>query len=325
MKVLLILPYFGKLPNYFTLYLETIKRNGTIQWLLITDDETNYDYPENITVVYKKFTEVKQLFQDKFPFPIALESSQKLCDFRPAFGLVFEAYCKGYDYWGHCDSDILWGNFNHFLNWELLATYDKIFTFGHLTLYRNSAENNSRFLLPLENNERYKTVFSHQFGFAFDEKFNKSINSIYAAHQVPVFAQSFMADIDPYHSNMRLSLFDYQTHTYSTEPFKRQIFTWESGEVFRYYIANHQLVKEAFLYIHLQKRAMQFDFDPTQVSKVLITSDAFLPLDEAITPESFKKYYIRKWLNRQFFRVKWKSLNYKLKYKEYFYGSKKNL
>ena len=30
-------------------------------------------------------------------------------DLRPAYGVLFEEYLDGYDFWGHCDLDVLFG------------------------------------------------------------------------------------------------------------------------------------------------------------------------------------------------------------------------
>lgn len=324
MKTILILPYFGKLPNYFNLYLETVKRNTSVQWLLITDDKTEYLYPRNITVVHKKFIEIKELFQSKFPFEIVLDTAHKLCDYKPAYGYLFEDYLKDYDYWGHCDPDIIWGNFTHFMDWNMLSKYDKIFTFGHLTLYKNTRENNIRFKASINGIERFKVVFTHPIGFAFDEKYGQSINSIFENNSISLFQESYAADVDSYQSNMILSMYHPQTNTYKADTVKKQIFTWENGSVFRYYIKDSNLIKEEFLYIHLQKRSMKWEFDELNYSKILISSNEFSPLEEEITLQNFRKLFTKKWINRQFFKVKWNSFKYKFRYKEYFYGSKKN-
>ena len=39
----------------------------------------------------------------------------KLCDYKPAYGLIFEDELIGYDYWGFCDTDILLGDIYQFL------------------------------------------------------------------------------------------------------------------------------------------------------------------------------------------------------------------
>ena len=48
MKVVLITMYFGKLPNYFSLFLKSCEKNKDFNWLIFTDDNTNYNYPKNV-------------------------------------------------------------------------------------------------------------------------------------------------------------------------------------------------------------------------------------------------------------------------------------
>ena len=326
MKIVLILPYFGNFPNYFNLHLKTIECNKNIHWLFITNDNSNYDFPENVTVINTTFNEIQAQFQSHFDFKICLETPFKLCDFRPAFGLVFQPYIKDFDFWGHCDPDILWGNFNNFINAIAPEKYDKIFTFGHLSLYKNEEKNNLRFLENINNQERYKTVFSHPIGFAFDEKFNKSINTIYKNNKYAMLLQNVAADIDSYHTNFRLSIYNYETNKYFFDGINKQLFTWENGAVYRYvYTKNKTIEKQEFLYIHLQKRSMNLNFNPNFSVKILIMQDEFLILNEEITALNFHKYYKPKWYNKQFFKVKYNSFKYKLRHKSYFYGSNKNV
>ena len=50
-KIILIICYFGKLPNYFDLYLETCKYNDTIDFLMFTDQKcNNYNLPNNFKI-----------------------------------------------------------------------------------------------------------------------------------------------------------------------------------------------------------------------------------------------------------------------------------
>lgn len=68
MKVCFIIPYFGHLPNYFSLFLKTCAYNKNFDWLLITDDPTPYNYPSNFRVIYMSFEENYSLIQSKFDF-----------------------------------------------------------------------------------------------------------------------------------------------------------------------------------------------------------------------------------------------------------------
>ena len=46
LKKILIIPYFGKFNNYFELWLKSCEYNTDFDWLIFTDDKTNYQYLE---------------------------------------------------------------------------------------------------------------------------------------------------------------------------------------------------------------------------------------------------------------------------------------
>ena len=48
-----VVPYFGTLPKTsFRLWLKSCKANPTVNWIIFTDDKTEYDYPDNVKVYY---------------------------------------------------------------------------------------------------------------------------------------------------------------------------------------------------------------------------------------------------------------------------------
>ena len=59
-----IVPYFGKLPNNFQLWLNSCSTNNTIDWIIFTNDKTYYNYPENVKVNYCEFEEVDTVDTD---------------------------------------------------------------------------------------------------------------------------------------------------------------------------------------------------------------------------------------------------------------------
>ena len=65
-KIIYINLYFGSLPNNFQLYLKSCKYNSTVDWLIFTDDNTEYDYPENVKVKYTSFDKISKLIARNF-------------------------------------------------------------------------------------------------------------------------------------------------------------------------------------------------------------------------------------------------------------------
>jgi len=68
---------------------------------------------------------------------------------------------------------------------------------------------------------------------------------------------------------------------------------------------------------------MNENFNLTFPKRILISYDGFTELTEPITLTNFNRHYKSSWINTQYFKVKWNSFKYKLKFKDYFYGSQK--
>ena len=172
-----VIPYFGTLPNYFPVFLRSCEINRRFDWLLFTDDRTNYNYPENVKVTYITFDELRKRAERCFPFEIALPSPKKLCDFKPTYGLIFEEELKAYDYWGYCDIDLVLGDLSTFIDEEELQKYKKHFYCGHMSIYENTEEMNTLFMKGHPRKENpfmkfgYLDVLCNGGNYAFDESF----------------------------------------------------------------------------------------------------------------------------------------------------------
>jgi len=167
-RICIICPYFGVLPNYIGLFFQSCKTNYSIDWLIFTDCSYHGYLPNNVKLIFTSFDDFRERVQAKFDFQISLTSAYKLCDFRPAYGVILNDYLNGYDYWGHCDLDMIFGDIRKFWTDEVLSKYDKIFTRGHLTLYRNTPIVSKYYMLPGEGYD-YKNVFSNPKSRCFDE------------------------------------------------------------------------------------------------------------------------------------------------------------
>lgn len=253
-KAVFLLPYFGKLPNYFQLYLQSCKYNNDFDWLVITDDLTQYEYPENVKVIISTFEDIRDLIQSKFDFVISLDKPYKLCDFKPAYGYIFQEYITGYDFWGEVDADCIWGDLNKYITWDILDRFDKLFLLGHLTLYRNTMENNRVFMYPLNGVERFKEVFISPEVMQFDEaQGNNSVNDIYSHYHIPVYEDKSRADVSPKFHCMRLSDYKGPNDVEYTEPSKYQFFEWRYGKLngISYTCFGMKKQRKEYSYLHL--------------------------------------------------------------------------
>lgn len=166
-SIILIIPYFGKFPNYINFFLESCRNNNTINWLILSDNPKPSDLPENILYVQTTFDKIQKHIQKYFDFEIKLTSPYKLCDFKPFYGLIFENYIRNYDFWGYCDLDMIFGDIRHFLTENVLLNHDKIFSRGHLSIFRNNDYMKHFGINQTENT--YRLILSSPYNFSFDE------------------------------------------------------------------------------------------------------------------------------------------------------------
>ena len=82
-KIAIILCYFGKLPENFSLFAESCRRNATIDFLLFTDDTPTH-LPENMHLHPTTFAALQRRVAGCFDFAITLHTPYKLCDYKPA-------------------------------------------------------------------------------------------------------------------------------------------------------------------------------------------------------------------------------------------------
>lgn len=287
-KILIILPYFGKFPSFFPLSLQSCRYNPTIDWLLLTDNTEKYDYPENVQVVYTNFPAMQSSFQQKFDFPIVLHQPYKLCDYRPAYGYVFSEYLKGYDFWGHCDLDLIFGDLRSFFPDDQLTMYDKVGHLGHLTLYRNTPEINTLFMLPVNGRERYREVFTTENSCIFDEWDDLSINQMFLRTGKRVWLWNDFFDAYPHDDNLVRATRDIDFNDYSWTPkIDRTPYwiSWEDGKIFSHARKNSSWKKEELAYAHFQKREMAVDC-PVNGQPFWCLPTRFAPMDEP-TPQQY--------------------------------------
>lgn len=306
-----IIPYFGTFPNYFPLFLKTCSWNKNFNWLLITDNNTHYEYPENFNVIKMSFVELQTLVQSKFDFNIKLCNPYKLCDYKPAYGYIFEEYINDFKFWAHCDVDTLMGNLSSFITEDLLDEYDKIFCIGHMVLYKNNYENNRRFMSKFKNRILYKDVFTTNKICWFDEEYHDeyNINQLFLSLNRKVFKTDFSLNLRALPTKfvrtryLGTDIYKYN-HGYKVETYREAVYTWDNGHIFRYYMDDDNLKREEFLYAHFLHRKMSMDKHVLDLDIFKFIPNKFLPLEASqVSVENFKK--IKKYsFNTHYINVK---------------------
>ncbi len=308
-KIIFIIPYFGKFKNYFQLFLNSCKYNDTVNWLIFTDDYTEFQYPNNVKVVYTTFEKIRNQIQSKFDFKICLEKPYKLCDYKVTYGYVFSEYIKQYDFWGYCDIDLIWGNIRKFYTDNLLNNNDKIGFYGHCTIYRNNEEINKMFMKKINGKFKYKEVFTSNEGFAFDEEFHESINDIFLNQNMKCNFDEYQANIYRKSSNFKLVSYDFETQKYITENKKKGFFVFDKGSLYRYYKNVNKI--DEFLYIHMQAREMKVNTNNYELFKIIPNSFDSIQSDELLQ-ENIRKVKI-KHFNIHYFKHRFQNLKKKIR------------
>lgn len=259
----LVLPYFGTFPNYFPLFLESCRNNPTVDWHIYTDSDAAYDYPENVKVHKTTFTEFRAKLQQAFDFPISLDSPYKLCDFKPTYGETLSEDLKDYDFWGHCDCDMIYGNIRSFMTEEVLASYTRLLNNGHTILYRNVPEVNSYY--RTQSYIDYKAVLSDSKNHSFDEwpglsecwrRDGKASYDALCFDDILIMAEDFRpvqvlpgGFVGPYH--------DQPSQAGRFGKMRNISYLFHDGILERCWVQKGRVHREEIMYVHFQKRKMQ--------------------------------------------------------------------
>lgn len=310
MKIAFILPYFGKFDSLFPLWLESCRYNADIDWFIFTDDKSPYKYPSNVKVTYMSFADMKQHIQQFYDFPIALNSPYRLCNFKPAYGEIFKDYLQGYDAWGFCDNDMLFGDLKKMMPNEVNSKY-KIGKFGHLSFVNNSEESRQAY--------RYANAFKIAFGtekpLFFDEGcFMQILHKLgYKEYKLHI------ADLTP-----RLKQHIVLEEEGREWMNKAHCFVWNKGKLWRYYADKGEIKKEEYAYIHFLKRPMDIAIDIDLNRPLVIVPNRIFNMPiENITP-CFLSRVSKPGIFWSYWRNSFKPKNFIKRLQNRLYQNKKN-
>jgi hypothetical protein len=259
----LIVPHFGDRPSWFPLVVRSMAANPDVHWLMYTERPVA-DAPPNVAVQLCEFEELAARIQANFPFEISLDRPYKLCDFRPAFGEIFAAELAGYDFWGHCDLDVIFGRIRDHLPPAAFRA-DKILFQGNFALYRNTAEA-ARWYRHEAGKISYYDVMTTPEARHFDEW--GGIYWLLDDLGVPSWQEEAIFD---------LSFAHYRTRAESAAGRTPRRYAWEDGEVCEYGVAPGRSVeRRTALLVHIQKRVMRPPADEvTRADRYWINANGF--------------------------------------------------
>lgn len=280
--------YYGKFNNYFRLWLRSCEFNPTIDFLIVTDIDYNETVPENVKFIKLTLEDIADRASSILGFKVNLPNPYKLCDFKPLYGQILRKELSQYEYWGHNDMDMIYGDIRHYLEEYKYKDYDKFLPLGHLSFYRNTEEVNDYYKLPGSRVGDYKSILmDHKRVYAMDE--NLGICSIMQVNNKPLFYKRVFADITSTWNRFKLSRASAVDGVYETN-YKYQIFYWEKGKIFRSYFDGETFHKQEFIYIHLLRRSnYKLTLNPDTIESFYITPYGFIPKKDEVTLDVIKK------------------------------------
>lgn len=163
--------WYGEYPWYFPYFIHSCVYNPSVDFIIITDNEVLIpNKPENVKIIYKTIEDIKTTASEKLGFSASLDYPYKLNDFKPAYGFIFPEILKNYDFWGHGDIDLVYGDIRYFLTEDILDQFDIVnsrhdYTTGAFCLFKNNKQINTLFMQSKD----YKQILSSYEHFCFDE------------------------------------------------------------------------------------------------------------------------------------------------------------
>lgn len=242
--------FFGQLPWYFAYFVHSCKYNMSVDFIIITDD-TSYigPLPANVRLIYRTLEEIKALASEKLGFAVCINHGYKMCDFKPAYGMIFSEWLGDYDFWGHTDIDIIFGDIRQFMTEDILNEYDVIsvrpdWITGCFLLYRNAEWVNKLFT----HSKDYKKVFTSPAHYCFDETnfahdaFSDGISYL----DIHTEVESMMHVVSRLGAENKLKVY-YDLHIIEGLPGKLK---WENGKM--YYRNKYEIMLYHMIYFKKQ-------------------------------------------------------------------------
>ena len=307
-----VIPYFGKVPNHIQLWFDSCASNTNFTWLFISDQSLEgLKIPSNIIARRSQLSELCKIFTDGVGNKVCLENPYKLCDFKPLFWMLLDYYKIEYAFWGYCDIDVLFGRLNIFLSEDQFLKYDRIGSFGHLTLIRSTDKYKNAYKLDGAKIPWQKVLFEKEI-FGFDEHYG--LNRIWEKQKFRYYdTKNDCLDVLP----------DYKKFFLANIPQnkKGQLFVYYKGKILQLYSGKNQdIVQTEFAYVHFQKRAMKINFNHFSQQIIQINHNGFSALKNM--PKEDRDFAITNIQERENLNVKLSKVKTILRYYKNLYLSK---
>lgn len=258
-SICIVICYYGKFPETFQMFLDSCAYNPLFNWLIVTDSDEmeSYSVPGNVQILQMNLNELETLASEKIGYPVLISTPRKLCDYKPAYGLIFEDYLIEYEWWGYGDIDLVYGDLSKYFTKERLEKFDKIYPLGHLSVMRNNMQCKHAFELDSKKTRDAKDVYSTSEMLGFCE--HDGVNQKMTDHKMRMDLTIEYADRVAFCRRFCtvwkgvLPMYFRDEWAHQCIPLKNyriQVFAWEQGRAFQYYVSEKQVMKKELCYIH---------------------------------------------------------------------------
>jgi len=274
-RIWLYMPYFGPFPNYFQLYLDSLKENADyLSVILMTDNDlSGYRVPDNLIRVQMTLGALREkaarFINDEYGMNVqpdaVIKKPYKASDFRILYPKLFRDMSEQYgvtedDFVGWGDCDLIYGRFSDFL--DMKEDYHVIGGFhGHLAAVRNT----DSFRELFKKVEGLPELLLDENSHAVDEiAFRKPLLDFLEHNGYEMFyINRYFCDIVPKcfferfrqdHAQRKKNFFD----AYHPD---KEIDYVHYGRDGRLTVVYEDGQTRQTIYCHLQKRAMSIDFE----------------------------------------------------------------
>ena len=264
-KIAIIVVWFGPLPDYFSMWLRSAEMNSDVDFFLLSDQKVKSECP-NIHIERTTLEQEVARASRELKKEVSIHSAYKFCDVRPYFGRIYHERLKGYDFWGYCDIDLVFGNIRSFLTDEVLTQYERFYEWGHFSLFRNNEKINHIYDLPGSVFSEKETLCGAEKVFS-EEDFG--LNRICEKNNIRWYKENDYAEFWIIYPDLVLP--------HGRQNYEHQVFYWEDGHAYRTGIDEYgKLVTNEYIYMHWQSRKPIPDENALCQNAFYITTETFV-------------------------------------------------
>jgi hypothetical protein len=236
----------GIWPLELPAFLISCKSNPSIDWKIVTNLDFPESYPENVQFIKVELDDLFSRFKTKVGVELPFTNLKKMGDVKATYGIIFDDVFEGYDFWGLCDMDIVWGDIRKYITNDMLSECDIISsregcTSGHFTLYRN--------VPGIADICRYVPGFMD----TFTQTRYRSLDEVQLTNFLTT-RNIFKSDNTPLNIRMKKLQHDAgETIPGQSDPDSKETWQWKDGKVFRLVTNSGSLEDPPLetMYVHL--------------------------------------------------------------------------